>query len=386
MDNFLQTTNFNLLRQSLRLDDPSNAIKAAKEIIEKNLIDWNDLVERAHLNCVKPQLGNLLNKIPAQMVPTEIIEKLKEANLANAYCQMSNLSEFFQIKQLLDEAGIVAIPFKGFWLAQNFYGNLAHRESIDVDLFIDSKDLEKIKVIMHARGYITENTISQLTTNYILKELCEYNFDKYFDNTRVFHFEFHWKIGLAIYEMGISFNDLKSHLTSGFIQNKEIKVFSSSANFLLTVMHHGGKDQYLQLKQVMDIAYLINKQEKMNWGWIVSQAKRFYVEHLIYIAVRMASLLTGTIIPDEIKENVNSKFIQNLATNRIQMMSDPPSNWHSWRHNLLSWNFQIRSRSSRKLKIRLIIYKIRRELLPQLVPKKLHYLFFNNKIRIRPIN
>ena len=41
----------------------------------------------------------------------------------------------------------MAVPFKGFWIASEFYGNLADRESVDIDLFVKENDLEKIAVV-----------------------------------------------------------------------------------------------------------------------------------------------------------------------------------------------------------------------------------------------
>jgi hypothetical protein len=381
MSKSLKNVNFDILVQSTGLNESVAVPGQTINIIEKNKIDWNDLFIRADFHCIKPALSNLLNKIPGSIVPNEILQQLKEATIDNARCQMLNLAEFFEIKKLLDEAGIVAVPFKGFWLAHNFYGNLADRESVDVDLLIDIKDLEKIKTMMATRGYTPEEAVSKLTADYIVSELCEYNFDKYEDGNRVSHFEFHWRISMSAYQMNIKLNDLKSQIIPGAIQNKELSVFTPSANFLLAVMHHGGKDQFAQLKQVLDIAYIINRQHQMDWAWIIQEAKRFHVEHLVYIAIRLAALITGLAIPGIIKDEVNQPFIQKLANDRIDMMATPIEKMYSWQNNFRDWNFQVRSRSSNKLKLRLITHKIRREILPALVPKKLHYLFLNKKIR-----
>lgn len=382
MNYFSSSVNFNILHQAIRLDDPAAAMQETVHLIEQHSIDWDDLFVYATYHCVKPQLAALLNKMPSHLVPTDIREKLKLANLSNAYRQLRNVSEFFQIKSLLEERGIQAVPFKGFWLAEHFYGNLANRESVDIDLFIDINNLKKIKTIMGTRGYVPEEPLEQLTNEFIVNELCEYNFDLYQDNTRVFHIEFHWRISLAVFGMDIRLKELQPQITTSSIQHKELPVFTDVANLLLVIMHHGGKDQFFQLKQVMDIACILQKEPVTDWDWIILEAKRFDMVSLVYIAVRLASLLCGVPIPEAIKEEVNSKRIQRLTDGRIKMMSEPPNNWNSWGYNFRRWQFLVQTRESKKLKNRLIKNILQKDVLPRFVPKKLHHFFLNKKIRI----
>ncbi len=51
-----------------------------------------------------------------------------------------------------DNDNITVVPFKGFWLGESMYGNLAGRTSSDMDLFISLGDLDKVKRIMKGDG------------------------------------------------------------------------------------------------------------------------------------------------------------------------------------------------------------------------------------------
>lgn len=374
--------NFQLLLQSVKAYTLDDSEKAVEEIIERNSIDWDDLFQRADYHCIKPQLGRLLNKISPQLIPASIRENLREANHENLFRQLRNVAEFFRLKQLLDEAGILAVPFKGFWIASKFYGNLADRESVDVDLLIDERDLEKVKEILLADGFNIEEPLPQLTNEYVVNHLCECNFDKYENGERILHFEFHWRIHSAEFMLDIKLADLQSQVTTGIIQNRELKVFTPSAIFLLAVMHHGGKDQFIQLKQVMDIARILKKQPNLNWEWIIKEAKRFYMENLVYIAVNLAHQLTGTEIPQPIERHVNSRFIQRLANSRISLMNDPPSSWYGQRHEFKKNLFHFRTRNNPELKKRIVKLMIKGFISHYIIPKNFHHYFFNRKIRV----
>ena len=79
-----------------------------------------------------------------------------------------------------------------------------------------------------------------------IKSRCgEYNFDKFEDGIIIFHFEFHWRMTSPVYGLGITFDDLASQVVAGTLQGQNLSVFTPSANLLLAVMHHGGKNLFL---------------------------------------------------------------------------------------------------------------------------------------------
>lgn len=384
MQTLFKSAHFELLCLAITTGDEQEAIKKAEDIIKSQIINWDELYERADMHVVKPQLGRLLNNISLPLVPASILKNLEVANRENLYRQLQNVAEYLQIKKQLDEVGVPAIPFKGFWLANQFYGNLADRESVDVDLFIRVSDLEKVKQVMFGRKYVAEEPLPRLTSDYIVNELCEYNFDKYTGDTRSFHFEFHWRISMNVYGLNINFNELEPQITAGDLQHTKLDVFNPSANLLLAVMHHAGKDHLSLLRQVLDISCILKKQGDIDWDWVVSKAQKYQMEKMLYITIKTASLVTGAGIPAAISGKVNSKFIARLATNRIRSMEEKITWENTVKRSLANFYFQLQSRNSTTLRIRLILYEIRTAVLPNLVPQTFRRYFLNKKIRIKP--
>ncbi len=385
MSNFVKPVHFQLLCKSVQVHK-TNALREAEQLLSNNPVDWEEILLRAEINAVKPQLQKLLKQISPGLVPTYILEKLHTANRENLYQQLQNIAEYLQVKKMLDVAGIPAILFKGFSLANDFYDNLADRESVDVDLFIHPSDLEKIKPLMRQRGYVAEEPLEQLTDEFIFRELCEYNFDKYAGERRIFHIEFHWRLSMAVFGMDISLAELQPQVITRFIQHTPVPVFSPSAHLLLVIMHHGGKDQFLQLKQVLDISKILDKENLIDWNWVTGTAEKYHVEKVLFVAINLCSKLTGTTIPPVMLQKVRSKEINLLARNRISRMTGKKDRKENVWVLFDDFLFRLRTRNNLSLRAKMVSYEIRKNFLPGMIPKKFHRFLLNKKIRKAAVN
>jgi|WetSurMetagenome_2_1015567.scaffolds.fasta_scaffold01570_7 hypothetical protein len=348
-------------------------------------MDWDSLLDSSRVHGIRPQLEKLLTRVPAGLVPETVFENLSEAIRENLLRQMRSLSAFYQMKESFDIKGIAVIPYKGPWLAQQYYGNIAEREAYDLDLFIDINDLEEIKRIMTTLGYENRGLINRLTDDYIKNELCEYNFEKYDGETRTHHFEFHWSSSRRPFRMRISLDELRDQITTSIINDKQTQVFSHTAELLLVIMHHGGKEQYAFLKQVNDIAHIIADENEIDWPWLLEKLRQYHLETVLCIGIRQANILTGVTIPEIIKAKAMSPSITRMAKRRIRMTAYPVSKRESFGYILREWLFHIRSRDGVELKLQLAWYTFRKVLLPGVVPKEWHFLFYNKKIRKRAV-
>jgi len=336
---------FRILLLSLRLDDSDAAAYEAGRIIEKSSPDWEQLYRRAEQHSIKPQLAQLIHRMSSAHVPAALREKLDISYRNNLYDQIRFADEFFTVRDLLRGAGVTIIPFKGFWLAHEAYGNIADRESLDVDVFVNADGLAVIKDLMLKAGYVEEDTYRRLDIEEIKKDFQEYNFDRQEEDKNVFHIEFHWGICPPGYGMNIRFDDLSGQVTRGTFQGRELEVFTPVAQLLLSLLHHGGKDRFVLLKQVYDVALLVRSCKETDWDWLVEELRLYNADSLIYIAVYLASVVTGIEVPPEIRERVESTRIRRLARNRLRLMSHGPQSYHTTWFNISNWLFRLRTRT-----------------------------------------
>jgi hypothetical protein len=370
-----------LLLCSVRIADPGIAVRKAETLIQRESINWPILIEAARIHSIRPQLENLLRQMPQGMVPECVSASLSEATRENLLRQMRSMQAFFELKGHLDNAGVKVILYKGPWLAEHYYGSLAQRESYDLDLFIDIRDLESVKLIMKELGYENRGIVNRLTDEYIRNNLCEFNFEKYDGETRTHHIEFHWSSSRQPFRMRTSLDELRDQITTVKINDRELQVFTAAAELLLVVMHHGGKEQYAFLKQPLDIAHILQKENEINWSWFLEKTIKYHLGKVLFIGVRQANLLTAMDIPGQISKKCTTCSITRMADERIRMTGYPATKRESFGYVMLEWWFHMRSREGLKLKLQLVWHAFRKVLLPGIIPSSLHHYFFNKKIR-----
>lgn len=374
---------FEILRLCVRLDDNDRHVSEARTLISNSQADWDDIFERAAMHSVRPQLAMLAGKLEADLIPAVFREKISKAYQENQLRQLRNTGEFFRIRQILVENKIRVIPFKGFWIAHEMYGNLADREAVDVDLFIDLGDLDRVIILMKQNGYLPEVSDDPGYVSKIKKESAEYNFDMFEGNERLFHFEFHWKIGSSLHDMEIGIGDLASRIKSASLQNHDLEVFSPSALLLLSVMHHGGKDTLIQLKQVLDIGYIIKNSNDIDWNWVTFMSGKYHIEKVLYLSISLAAELTGVEVPQQLRSKVETYSIKRLTRNRLKAMSFPPDKWYRNMSDFKELVYHIRTRTGTIFRIRMLFRYIKSLFVQLLFPGNLVRLYMRKRYRIQ---
>lgn len=327
----------------------------AEGLIQGGGIDWERLYVRADLLSVRPQLAKLIDILPAGLIPDSFRARINKAYLDTVHDQISFAAEFMKINSLLAFEGIPAVPFKGFWLAHEYYGSLGDREASDTDLFTEFRHLERIGQIMVENGYTVEKQMAGYTLDDLAGRAGEYNFDRTEDGQCVSHLEFHWRMSSPVYGLGISFQDLSSQIVTGRLHESDLEVFTPSAAFLLVVMHHGCKDPFNELKYVLDFAMILRRQSEIDWDWVLVTARRFRMEKLVYVAVSLAHELLGVPVPPAVEVGCGLPGVRRLTHNRIRFMANSLEYRHPWIF-INDWLFRIRSRSGFRMKWQLSVY------------------------------
>ena len=352
------------------------AFEEALSIIEHKEPDWEWLYSLADQHAIKPQLAKLLGKIAGPAVPLSVRERFESSYRQNLTDQINHVTEFMEVRNRLEDGRIAVVPFKGFWLAERFYGNLADREASDIDVFVNYSDLGKIMKLMPGTGYL----IGEPFINQPDPGGCEFNYGKYIGGRCVSHLEFHWRMAPARFGLDISLDDLKGSIESSSIQGHELRVFNPSASLLLTVMHHGGKDSFRLLKQVYDVAMIIRSGRVIDFAWLEQKAREFHCRRLLLISLTLAAHVTGVNVLDAFVHDAGSRTITRLAHNRMRALGQLPSERRRFVPELNDWVFRIRSREGVRVKTDLVIRFVRKALMPRLVPKSMHRFFMRKYV------
>lgn len=346
---------FNLLVLACRDYGEQGLVVGGEKLFDARGLDWDYIYRLADRLSVRPQLARLLAKLPQEKVPEDFRTRINKAYFDTVHDQVTYAAEYLKINSLLMAEGIPAVPFKGFWLAHEYYDSLGDREAGDTDVFTEFLHLERIREILLANGYSVEPQMAGYTLDELAGRAGEYNFDKIEEGRIVTHIEFHWRMSSPVYGLGISYADLSPQIAEGSFQGTGLQVFSPSAAFLLAILHHGGKDPFNELKYVLDFARILRRHEEIDWKWVLDTARRFRAEKLVYVAVGMAHELLGVVVPAAVEKETLSPVIHRLTHNRIRFMANALEFWHP-RIFLNDWLFRLKSRSGLRIKWQLSTY------------------------------
>lgn len=314
-----------LLQQAIQLGAPVRALQEAQRLVVEEPIDWTAWSNLAAGHSIQPQAAALLRQLPVALVPTNVVAQLNETNRSIAMLQMAYAGEFLQIQKLLQSENITAVPYKGFWLGHSAYGSIAEREGGDVDLFIAPQDLVKVQQIMYKRGYLTETGSLGDDAQGILQFNGEYNFDKFFEEERIFLIEYHSSISHQKLGLNVQLADLQDQIQLQLFQGQTISVFSPTAQLFLVVLHHGAKDGWGKLKQVLDIGKLLQSStDQLDWPWLMQINQRYDTTRLFLVGLGLAQTLTGVNLPEPIQQELKQASVQNLIHNRVKALAKRP--------------------------------------------------------------
>ena len=363
---------YELLLLSLLPGVNPGSFSRAGELISAGDFGWDHLYDLAEHHAVRPQIDTLLSGAGLyRLAPEGFAVKIKGACRDNLVDQIDRVKEFFRIREKLALQSVTAVPFKGFWLAVKYFGNLAARESSDTDLFLRYSDLKAAGDAMAGSGY----RVGAPFLDEPDPADCEYAYGLYSGGRCISYVEFHWRMAPAGFGLNITLDDLASQIIESEIEERKVEGFSPAATLLLTVMHHGGKDAFAKLKQVYDIAMILSSGYEVDHHWLLSEAERHGCLTLLGVSARLASDITGAEVPWWLKKLCLEDKITRLAEERARRLADPPVYRRSFRGQVNDWIFRFRSRDGYIVRAGLAWRFVRKVLLPRMVPEKLHHLF-----------
>lgn len=125
------------------------------EELTRSKPNWDVILKLCHNEHLAPRFFDIVSASPAlkENIPPgiyELLENIYRSNLAN---NIFLIKEFEKILELLNKADIRCIVLKGMGLIGSAYKNPALRPMADIDLFVDKKNLKRIKALLENKGF-----------------------------------------------------------------------------------------------------------------------------------------------------------------------------------------------------------------------------------------
>lgn len=254
-------------------------------------VRWRVLFELAERHGVQPLLHQSLSRI-SELVPAAEMRVLAQLYQANLHRSMFLAREFIHLLDHLVEKHIEVLPYKGLALAEQMYGDIALRQTGDIDLLIHSKDLPAIREAVRELGYEPHMSLTPAEESAILQSGYECVFDGRAARNML---EVQWGILPRFYSVDFDHDELFRRAVSIKVAGHEMRTPSAEDLFLILSVH-AAKHVWGRLIWLCDLARIMASRQ-LNWEWMGDQAKNLGIVRILRVTFLLLNRLLDIEIP-----------------------------------------------------------------------------------------
>jgi hypothetical protein len=258
-------------------------------------INWSMLLKNAERHRLAPLLYWHLKEFSDEC-PKDAFDNLKQSFNKNARDNLLLTAETIRLVRLFEEHCIIAIPYKGVALAQQLYGNTGLRSSVDLDLLICRKDVQRAREVLLNAGYEQEIEISDEQLNVYARSECDQVF---IHRQTQIYLELHWAVTPPYFGFELGTEDLIEKLENVELNNSSVPALRSE-DLLLVLCVNATKEMWERLEWIAGVAELIRKSRHLNWDETVEQAKKLKSLRMLLLGVYLVSELFKVDLPQSV--------------------------------------------------------------------------------------
>ncbi|MGH9602842.1 MAG: nucleotidyltransferase domain-containing protein, partial [Terriglobales bacterium] len=276
------------------------ARSARAQVLLAGELDWNTLLKLASRHALAPLLHwHLSRRFPGR-APQSAAHLLAEQFRANVQSNLKLAAELIRVLKLLEGEKIFAIPFKGPALTAALYGNLALRESSDLDLLLRPDHVLPARDVLLADGYVPEYDLTPAQERALLRSDCQYTFQKFDGQLRI---ELHWDI-VPRY-CGVRLDPARWFERAQSITLTSVTVPSLSPEDLLLVLCvHGAKHAWERAAWIVDVAELLRVYPALDFTYVAQQASAARARRHLRVGLGLAHQLLEVQLPPEFAREI----------------------------------------------------------------------------------
>jgi len=233
------------------------------------------------------------------LVPSAVLASLRQRHETNVHKSLFLVRELIRILDCLDALGIEAIPYKGVVMSEVYYGDMALRQSGDMDMFVRKQDVTRIKGAVRELGYTERVPIPEDAEEDYIASGYEYSFDSPAGRGLL---EIQWALQPYFYALDFDMDGLFERAMNVAVAGRSVKT-PSAEDLLLVLSVHAAKHVWGRLIWLCDIAQIL-KRGNLNWDWVESRAREFGIERILRITLLLANRFLAMPLPEPIGKSI----------------------------------------------------------------------------------
>ena len=266
----------------------------------REALDWPAVLDMGFRHGVAPLLFFRLNSLCASEAPRDVLDRLRSHFDANLRRNLYLAGELYRLLAVLEDHGVMAVPFRGVALAARAYRSLALRQFTDLDLLVARIDVPQAADVLRLMGFHPSIDLSGKALQRLLGSESEILFAG--RNDRVF-VDLHWETSPRYFGFRQSPERLLARLDRDAPPGCPAPALSAEDTLLL-LASHGTRHLWERLIWISDLGRWIESHPTLDWDRAMSEARALGGERLLAVALRLAVDLVGAGVPPEVQERI----------------------------------------------------------------------------------
>lgn len=254
-------------------------------------VDWKGLLNLAEQHGLIPVVYERIADLGGP-IPPEAMKQLKCAFELNARQTLWLTKLLFSVKELFEERGIVALPYKGPVLAALLYDNVTAREYSDIDILIRPADVPRAKAALQSYGFKLALQLGPREERAYLATGYEYTFHGPKDPNLI---EIQWRVLPRFYAIDFDVAGFIRRSRNIPIEEQVIQTLSNE-DLLLVLCVHAAKHAWSKLSWIREIADL-GRLTKLDWDKVAKQVCELGICRILAVTFAIANTMLGTTPP-----------------------------------------------------------------------------------------
>jgi hypothetical protein len=255
-------------------------------------LDWDRLIGTAAPHGVVPLLQMHLGALCSDAVPAEALGRMR------AHCRRTQARALAQAGDLLEivrrfaEAGVPVLPYKGPTLAVALYGNLALRESGDLDVLVRWPDVAHAQALLADLGYRPDPCLAGAPAT-ILASLSEHRLVRADGEVA----ELHWAVTPRFFSCPLDLEAFWSRSRPVALGGTPVRTLATE-DLILVLCVHGTWHRWERLAWICDIAEILRRFEAIDLEGVLTRARGIGAARMLLLGLHLAADLLQAPLPE----------------------------------------------------------------------------------------
>jgi hypothetical protein len=283
-----------------RLD--SETTEQIKGIVASGEVDWTLVVRRAIAHGLAPLLARNLARTSADSLPAELATAFGDWLAQNRARNLELAREVLTIVDLLETHNVPAIPLKGPVLAKTLFGDLALRQSGDLDILVPKRHISSALALLGTLGYQMQQSLGAGQDAAYRRYYSDFEMWR---PDPVIMAEVHWDLAPRVMAVRFDINGLWERAQAIPFEDRHVLSLSSE-DYLIFLCVHGSKHLWYRLNWICDIHEFLRAHTAIDWKRCLDLARKQGCERMLLLGLSLAEVLLETEIPERVRDHMRA--------------------------------------------------------------------------------